>query len=162
MSIKLVDKYESLFVLGGRLGDALAVPALADLDAIINSKVIFTLPILLDDQLGDLVSDGHAVALSQLHYVLERQLPLCVREALVHPLDSLIRKRLPPLVGFLRAEQVHEGGSGEVGVGAGESADDAVVLPEGTAPAEVLGGGGEGGDGDLLGVLLVEVLDEGR
>jgi hypothetical protein len=121
---------------------------------------VVLLAVLLDDQLGHALSDGHAVALAQLQDVLEGQPALGVGVALVQPSHCLLRQRLPPLLRLLAAQHVQKSGGGDVGIGASQSAQDAVVLAQRPALAEELGGGSDCGHWHLLGEFVVEEGDE--
>ena len=63
-------------------------------------------------------------------------------------------------MGFLGCKEVDKRGSGDVRGGACQPFDYSIVFVERLPPSIQFGGGGDGGDGDFLGVLFLEEVDE--
>ena len=76
------------------------MPPLIDPQAIFKIQVVLPLPVLPDDSLGHLGADLHPAALSHLHYVLKRQLPIVVCKILVDTTDGLCGQGLALLLGL--------------------------------------------------------------
>jgi hypothetical protein len=121
---------------------------------------VILLAIFLDNQLGHLLTDIHSVTLRQLEDVLKGKFTFGIGVALVHSLNSLIRKWLASFMGLLAAQQINKGCSRDVRIGSSKSANNPIILSQGLPPGEEFRGGSDGGHWYFLGEFIIEEVNE--
>ena len=137
----------------------IATPSIIDLDAIFSIEVVF-FSILLDNQFGHFLGDGHSAAFRHLENVLKGQLSLGVCKVLIDSFDSLISKLPPPFMILLRSDKVNKFGGGYFRIVTCKSFDGFILFLQRSSLAEVLGRSNNGSDGYLFRELFVQKINQ--